>query len=75
LIDGHHGLDVYPAIQPAPSRSIVFATRYGLSMPKQKTLEKGVFFASLKVIGKLAVALQTEPAEFLAMPKKSARSK
>jgi transcriptional regulator with XRE-family HTH domain len=38
-------------------------------------LEKGVYFASLKVIGKLAVALQTEPAEFLAMQKKSARRK
>lgn len=33
-------------------------------------LEKGVFYASLKVIGKLAVALGAEPEEFLKMPKR-----
>lgn len=32
-------------------------------------LEKGVFYASLKIIGKLADALGAEPAEFLKMPK------
>ncbi len=32
-------------------------------------LEKGVFYASLKVIGKLAVALKAEPEEFLKTPK------
>jgi hypothetical protein len=31
-------------------------------------LEKGAFNASLKIIGKLARALKTEPAEFLKLP-------
>ncbi len=31
-------------------------------------LEKGAFYASLKTIGKLAVALQVEPAELLKLP-------
>lgn len=31
-------------------------------------LEKGVYFASLKVVGKLADALKVEPAEFLKLP-------
>jgi transcriptional regulator with XRE-family HTH domain len=33
-------------------------------------LEKGRFYASLKVIGKLAAALEVEPAEFLKLPKR-----
>jgi transcriptional regulator with XRE-family HTH domain len=33
-------------------------------------LEKGVFYASLKVVGKLADALDVEPAELLKMPDK-----
>jgi transcriptional regulator with XRE-family HTH domain len=31
-------------------------------------LEKGGFYASLKIIGKLAEALNVEPAEFLKLP-------
>ncbi len=39
-------------------------------------LEKGAFYASLKVIGKLARALKTEPAAFLKLPpKRSSREK
>jgi transcriptional regulator with XRE-family HTH domain len=33
-------------------------------------LEKGAFYASLKVIGRLADALKAEPAEFLKLPTK-----
>jgi transcriptional regulator with XRE-family HTH domain len=39
-------------------------------------LEKGAFYASLKIIGKLAVVLKAEPAEFLRLPeRKSPRKK
>jgi len=39
-------------------------------------LEKGVFYASLKIIGKLADTLKVEPAEFLRRPeRKPARKK
>ena len=31
-------------------------------------LEKGAFYASLKIVGKLAVVLQVEPAELLKLP-------
>jgi transcriptional regulator with XRE-family HTH domain len=31
-------------------------------------LEKGVFFASLKIVGRLALALKVEPAELLKLP-------
>ena len=33
-------------------------------------LEKGVFYASLKIIGRLSAALNIEPAELLKMPPK-----
>ncbi|UYN94377.1 MAG: helix-turn-helix transcriptional regulator [Enhydrobacter sp.] len=33
-------------------------------------LEKGVFYASLNVVGRLAEALRVEPAELLKMPAK-----
>lgn len=33
-------------------------------------LEKGGFYASLKIIGKLATVLQVEPAELLRLPRK-----
>jgi transcriptional regulator with XRE-family HTH domain len=36
-------------------------------------LEKGVFYASLKTIGKLAEALKVEPAELLKLPPKRGR--
>jgi transcriptional regulator with XRE-family HTH domain len=31
-------------------------------------IEKGAFFASLKIVGKLAAALDVEPAELLKLP-------
>jgi transcriptional regulator with XRE-family HTH domain len=31
-------------------------------------IEQGVFFASLKIVGKLATALDVEPAELLKLP-------
>jgi transcriptional regulator with XRE-family HTH domain len=31
-------------------------------------LEKGAFYASLKIIGRISDALQVEPAEFLKLP-------
>lgn len=33
-------------------------------------LEKGAFYASLKIVGKLATVLEVEPAELLKMPVK-----
>ena len=48
----------------------------GVSRGYLSQLEKGVFYASLKIIGRLATALEVEPAEFLKMPmKRPARSK
>lgn len=38
-------------------------------------LEKGAFFASLKIVGRLADALGVEPAELLRMSHRSARRK
>ena len=37
-------------------------------------LEKGAFYASLKIVGKLADALDVEPAELLKLPPKRKRS-
>jgi transcriptional regulator with XRE-family HTH domain len=36
-------------------------------------LEKGAFYASLKIVGKLAEALGVEPAELLRLPPKRGR--
>ena len=36
-------------------------------------LEKGAFYASLKIVGKLATALDVEPAELLRLPAKRGR--
>ena len=36
-------------------------------------IEKGAFFASLKILGKLAIALGVEPAELLKLPHKRTR--
>jgi transcriptional regulator with XRE-family HTH domain len=39
-------------------------------------LEKGAFYASLKIVGRLATALNVEPAELLVLPpKRSTRGK
>lgn len=37
-------------------------------------LEKGAFYASLKTIGKLAVALNVEPAELLRLPSRKRKA-
>jgi transcriptional regulator with XRE-family HTH domain len=41
----------------------------GMSRSYLSQLEKGAFYASLKIIGKLAETLDAEPAEFLKLPK------
>jgi transcriptional regulator with XRE-family HTH domain len=38
-------------------------------------LEKGVFYASLKVVGRLAEALKIEPAELLRLPERKGRGR
>lgn len=38
-------------------------------------IEKGVFYVSIKVLGKLAVTLDVEPAEFLKLPPKRGRGR
>jgi transcriptional regulator with XRE-family HTH domain len=38
-------------------------------------LEKGVFYASLKIVGRLADALDVEPAELLKNSRRNTRSK
>jgi transcriptional regulator with XRE-family HTH domain len=40
----------------------------GVSRSYLSQLEKGAFYASLKIIGKLARGLKVEPAEFLRLP-------
>lgn len=37
-------------------------------------IEKGAFFASLKIVGRLAKALKVEPAELLKLPAKRGRT-
>jgi len=37
-------------------------------------IEKGVFFASLKIVGRLAEALNVEPSELLKLPPKRGRA-
>jgi transcriptional regulator with XRE-family HTH domain len=44
----------------------------GVSRSYLSQIEKGVFYASLKVIGRLAAALDVEPAELLKLPPKRA---
>ncbi len=46
----------------------------GVSRSYLSQLEKGVFYASLKIIGKLAEALKVEPAELLRMPVRQRKS-
>jgi transcriptional regulator with XRE-family HTH domain len=46
----------------------------GVSRSYLSQLEKGSFYASLKVIGRLAEALEVEPAELLSMPSQQRKS-
>ena len=45
----------------------------GISRSYLSQLEKGSFYASLRIIGKLAEVLEVEPAEFLRLPNKARR--
>jgi transcriptional regulator with XRE-family HTH domain len=48
----------------------------GVSRSYLSQLETGVYYASLKIIGRLAEALKVDPAEFLRLPSaKGKRSK
>jgi transcriptional regulator with XRE-family HTH domain len=38
-------------------------------------LEKGVFYASLKIVGRLAEALRIEPAELLRLPERKRKGR
>lgn len=40
----------------------------GVSRSHLSQLEKGVYYASLKIVGRLAEALEAEPSEFLKVP-------
>ncbi len=40
----------------------------GVSRSYLSQLEKGAFYASLKIVGRLAAALKVEPAELLKLP-------
>jgi transcriptional regulator with XRE-family HTH domain len=45
----------------------------GVSRSYLSQIEKGVFYASLRIIGKLATALAVEPAELFKLPPKRRR--
>ena len=47
----------------------------GMSRSYLSQLEKGVFYASIKIIGKLADTLQAEPEEFLKRQSKRSRGR
>jgi transcriptional regulator with XRE-family HTH domain len=47
----------------------------GVSRSYLSQLEKGKFYASLKIVGRLADTLDVEPAEFLKLPERKAHSK
>jgi transcriptional regulator with XRE-family HTH domain len=46
------------------------AYKAGVSRSYLSQLEKGSFYASLKIIGRLAEALKVEPAELLRLPQR-----
>jgi transcriptional regulator with XRE-family HTH domain len=47
----------------------------GISRSYLSQIEKGVFYVSLRVIGRLAATLDVEPAEFLTPPSRRTRRK
>jgi transcriptional regulator with XRE-family HTH domain len=51
-----------------PQDALAYEARVSRSYLSQ--LEKGVFYASLKILGRLAKALDVEPAELLKLPPK-----
>ena len=48
----------------------VLAMEAGVSRSYLSQIEKGVFYASLRVVGRLAEALEVEPAELLKVHKR-----
>jgi transcriptional regulator with XRE-family HTH domain len=69
-----HGLAGSVCPQSAPSRHAKGLSQDDLAYEAEVSrsylsqLEKGVFYASLKVVGKLASVLDVEPAELLKLP-------
>ena len=49
------------------------AYQAGVSRSYLSQIEKGVFYVSLKIVGRLAGALRVEPAELLKLPPKRVR--
>jgi transcriptional regulator with XRE-family HTH domain len=47
----------------------------GMSRSYLSQLEKGSFYVSIKILGKLADTLEVEPAEFLKLPVKRSRGR
>lgn len=47
----------------------------GMSRSYLSQLEKGSFYVSIKILGKLAEKLEVEPAEFLKLPIKRSRGR
>ena len=47
----------------------------GVSRSYLSQIEKGMFYVSLKIIEKLALTLEVEPAEFLRPPKASKKAR
>jgi transcriptional regulator with XRE-family HTH domain len=47
----------------------------GVSRSYLSQIEKGVFYASLKILGRLADALDVEPAELLKLPARRGRGR
>ena len=47
----------------------------GVSRSYLSQIEKGVFYASLRIVGQLAESLGVEPAELLKLPAKGKRAK
>jgi transcriptional regulator with XRE-family HTH domain len=47
----------------------------GMSRSYLSQLETGVFFVSIKIVGKLAETLEVEPAEFFKLPPKRSRNR
>ena len=52
---------------------LAYEAKIGRSYLSQ--LEKGAFYASLKIVGKLAAVLDVEPAELLRLPERKVRGR
>ena len=54
----------------ASRQPCLFELALSISFSTSPALEKGAFYASLNVVGRLAKALEVEPAELLKLPPK-----